>query len=331
MRTIGIFILALFCIVPTTLASKGLPPGDLPLKINTALFVADVDGIDTSSQSFDIRLFYRLSWLDSREAHPGPEPITKDLDEVWHPQFQIVSQQKIFFHNKDSVTITPEGQVSFLVASWGSYSQAMRLNRFPFDIQDFNFHLVAPGYNSDEIEMIDIEEFSGIASSLSLADWRILDWFAETKAYRPYQNDTINVAGINYGFVAERLSSYYILKMILPLALIVAMSWAVFWMDPLNVASNVGIAITSMLTLIAYRFSADTILPRLPYLTSLDYFILASTILVFASLLQCIATSALAKEGKLELAHRLDIISRITFPALFGIVALETLVFRFFV
>ncbi|GAM61660.1 hypothetical protein JCM19232_5961 [Vibrio ishigakensis] len=266
--------------------------------------------------------------MDSREAHPGPDPITKDLNDVWHPQFQIVNQQKIFFHNKDRVTISPEGQVSLLIASWGSYSQAMRLYRFPFDVQDFNFHIVAPGYNPDEIIMVDRENLSGIAKSLSLADWKIIDWFAETRSYQPYENNNINVSGINYGFIAERLTSYYVLKMILPLTLIVAMSWAVFWMDPLNVSSNVGIAITSMLTLIAYRFSADTILPRLPYLTSLDYFILASTILVFMSLLQCIATSALAKDGKMHLAHRLDIICRIAFPALFLLLALETLVFR---
>jgi cadmium resistance protein CadD (predicted permease) len=110
--------------------------------------------------------------------------------------------------------------------------------------------------------------------------------------------------------------------------LIVAMSWAVFWMDPLNVASNVGISITSMLTLIAYRFSADAILPRLPYLTSLDYFILTSTILVFLSLLQCIATSALAKSGESKKAHSLDVTARVLFPVLFVLLTLETLIFR---
>lgn len=326
MRLLSLAVLLFFSL--PSYAIKGLPPGPLPLTIEAALFVADVDGIDTSSQSFDIRLFYSLRWVDKREAHPGPDPISKNIDEIWHPQFQIVNQQKVFFNSRDQVTITPEGQVSLLVASWGAYSQAMRLNKFPFDIQDFNFHLVAPGYKPEEVIMVDRPELSGIAKNLSLADWKILEWFGETKAYQPYQNDNIRVSGINYGFIAERLTSYYVLKMILPLTLIVAMSWAVFWMDPLNVSSNVGIAITSMLTLIAYRFSADTILPRLPYLTSLDYFILASTILVFLSLLQCIATSALAKDGKMHLAHRLDIICRITFPVLFLLVALETLIFR---
>jgi hypothetical protein len=39
-----------------------------------------------------------------------------------------------------------------------------------------------------------------------------------------------------------------------------------------------------MLTLIAYRFAVDSQLPRLPYMTRLDLFTLASTLLVFFSL-----------------------------------------------
>jgi hypothetical protein len=49
----------------------------------------------------------------------------------------------------------------------------------------------------------------------------------------------------------------------------------------INASSQVSIAMTSMLTLIAYRFAIDSQLPRLPYMTRLDVFILASTLLVF--------------------------------------------------
>jgi hypothetical protein len=309
-------------------ASKALPPGPLPLIIEAGLFIADVDGIDTSAQSYDLRLYYELSWIDKRLAHSGKSDITKPLSEIWNPNFQIVSQQHIFFHSDDEATISPDGRVTFQVVSWGSYSQALKLSRFPFDTQNFKLHIIATNYSPEEIRFVDRANLSGIANELSLADWEIVEWFADPIAYQPYGDERINVAGIVYGFKAKRLTSYYVLKMILPLMLIVAMSWAVFWMDPLNVASNVGISITSMLTLIAYRFSADAILPRLPYLTSLDYFILTSTILVFLSLLQCIATSALAKSGESKKAHSLDVTARVLFPVLFVLLTLETLIFR---
>src|SRR4051812_36284102 len=66
------------------------------------------------------------------------------------------------------------------------------------------------------------------------------------------------------------------LKSFLPLVLIVMMSWAVFWIDPNTSNSQISIAVTSMLTLIAYRFAVDGQLPRLPYMTRLDTFFLAS-------------------------------------------------------
>ena len=47
---------------------------------------------------------------------------------------------------------------------------------------------------------------------------------------------------------------------------------------------------TSMLTLIAYRFAIDSQLPPLPYMTRLDVFILTSTLLVFFSLIEVVVT-----------------------------------------
>jgi hypothetical protein len=57
---------------------------------------------------------------------------------------------------------------------------------------------------------------------------------------------------------------------ILPLVLIVIMSWCSFWIDPVNANSQISIAVTSMLTLIAYRYAVDTQVPRLPYMTRVD-------------------------------------------------------------
>ena len=68
-------------------------------------------------------------------------------------------------------------------------------------------------------------------------------------------------SGYAVEFTASRNVQHYILKVILPLVLIVMMSWAVFWIDPVTSNSQISIAVTSMLTLIAYRFAVDSQLP----------------------------------------------------------------------
>ena len=81
-------------------------------------------------------------------------------------------------------------------------------------------------------------------------------------------------------------------------------------------------AITTMLTLIAYRFSIGELVPKVSYLTRLDYFILGSTLMVFLTLLLVIITSNLAKSGQPELALRIDRWSRIIFPSMLTMVTL---------
>ncbi len=83
-----------------------------------------------------------------------------------------------------------------------------------------------------------------------------------------------------------------------------------------------------MLTLIAYRFAVGTDLPKVEYMTRLDLFILGSSILVFASLIQVVVTSSLAKSDRLFEARKIDVWCRGLFPVVFVLIALETLLLR---
>jgi gamma-aminobutyric acid receptor subunit beta len=323
-------VLQSFCLSLLAFTDISLPPGERPVKLDTIFYVADLNSINTSGQSFDARFFYIVSWHDKRLAHKEEKPVIMKLTEVWHPNIQIINQRKVYKTLHDLVKVMPDGKVIYTQAGWGTFSQSLKLKNFPFDKQKISFNLVAAsGYPPTKVQFVtNKENLSGISDELSIADWKISDWKEEVKPFM-LKNFTKR-PGMILSFTATRLTAYYVAKMILPLVMIVMMSWAVFWMDPLNVAGNVGVSITSMLTLIAYRFSADTILPRLSYLTSLDYFILASTILVFLSLGQNLTTSALAKRDKMKQSRRLDVVCRFAFPSVFIIITVETMWLRWF-
>src|SRR5204862_898335 len=120
-----------------------------------------------------------------------------------------------------------------------------------------------------------------------------------------------------FEFTAARNVSHYILKVMFPLVLIVIMSWAVFWMDPIHSNAQINIAITSMLTLIAYRFATDNQLPRLPYMTRLDAFILMGPALIFFSLIAVITTTILETNHHATLAKTIDCFCRVIFSLIF--------------
>ena len=73
-----------------------------------------------------------------------------------------------------------------------------------------------------------------------------------------------------------------------------------------------------MLTLIAYRFSVDGSLPKVSYLTSLDMFIMLSTIIVFLALIQVLLKAHISKkDDRYIIAKRMDLVCRGLFPLLF--------------
>ena len=95
------------------------------------------------------------------------------------------------------------------------------------------------------------------------------------------------------------------------------MFWAVFFIDPTQVAPQLGVAATSILTLIAFFVTFGHNLPRISYLTQMDHFVYASLALVFLAFVEALTTCYLAVRGSPQASRRLDRIPRLLFPACF--------------
>jgi hypothetical protein len=298
-------------------AETGRPnPEQGPTPVELSIFLLDLDGIDSASQSFQANVYFEATWKDPRlaEASRGGD-LTRRLDEIWHPRLQILNQQRIWSSMPDVAEIAPDGTVTQRARVWGNFSQPLDLREFPFDSQRIEIPVVAAGYTSDEVTLSPGRQ-SGIGETFSIADWTIADWQMTTEVVIPGVEGAQD-AGVAMVLEAERFRGYYWLKVIAPLILIVAMSWAVNWIDPKDAGTKISITITAMLTLIAYRFAIGAALPQISYLTRMDFFILFSTILIYASLITVVTTAAFSNMGKPEIAKRIDQVSRWGFPLFF--------------
>jgi len=117
--------------------------------------------------------------------------------------------------------------------------------------------------------------------------------------------------------VAERHVAYYLWQVVLPLVVVVIMSWAAFWTGREHIGVRLAVASSSVLTLIAQRFVLASLLPRLPYMTRLDYFTVGSTLLVLLALIAVIATGFLFAHRHEGQARIIDHWARGAFPAVF--------------
>jgi hypothetical protein len=328
-------ILAVVFVAMSTLQARGAEtPSPIerpaaesgPTEVSVGIWVVDISKIDSAEQSFTADIAMVLHWKDARLAHTGTGLAHYALDQIWSPGVGVSNETSSVVRKlPEAAEVEPDGTVVYRQRYAGSFTQPLRLQSFPFDRQTFRVQLVAVRYQTNEVRFVPdqrwvhegLQRAGGISPSITLPDWTIEKW--ELKPLEYALAPTLQYSGYAFEFTASRNVEHYILKVLLPLGLIVMMSWSVFWIDPVNASSQVSIAMTSMLTLIAYRFAIDSQLPVLPYMTRLDAFILTSTLLVFFSLIEVLATIILDNTQKKKRAERIDFYCRFIFPAIFGI------------
>jgi hypothetical protein len=295
-----------------------------PTEVRFYVFVVDIDEIDGAAQNFTANVYLRLRWQDRRLAKPGALPRQMPLVDVWNPRVVLANQQGLVTKSlPDVVQVDADGTVTYYQRYTGRLSQPLLLSDFPMDAHTFTVQFAAAGYAADELAFVPDTITRGelriqggaIAERLSVPDWKVLRHLTDNSAYSPVAG--ANTAGFNFRFEARRYVAYYLWQVVLPLAMVVVMSWAAFWVDTKNVGVRVGVATSSILTLIAYRFVLASLLPRLPYMTRMDYFTVGSTLLVLLALIIVLWTSVMEKRNRATGAERIDHWARAGFPAVF--------------
>ncbi len=160
-----------------------------------------------------------------------------------------------------------------------TFSNKYNLKAFPFDKQVLNIQVIDLSRSLDWFNMETtnwtqwlLEDY---ANKGEIIEWHIDD------AYSKYFNvkDPVYLSqsiGAEINVEIQRNFQYYIFKVISPIILILLVCWSVFWIHPKELESKLTITIICLLSLIAYNFVIDEDLPKLSYLTIIDYIILLS-------------------------------------------------------
>jgi len=295
------------------------PPGS-PTEVQIGVLIVDLVEINDVDRTISIDLALRMRWTDPRLAAWNGCKLS--VDDIWFPELVLDSSGKVFERWPLRVRIGEGGQVIYLQRVSGTLSSYHKLTDFPFDSQKISMSIFPLEWSRQEVVFRPDETFSGIASPINISDWQIhgVDaWVADEQFDIFEQVRSVYILDI----LAQRHQGYYILKTMLPIALIVVMSWSVFWIDPEQFGTQIGLSATSVLTMIAFIFATTNMLPRLGYFTVLDRYIATATVFVFVALLQSLATGFLVSRGRAALARRVDAVSRVAFPAAFALLCAQ--------
>jgi hypothetical protein len=202
-------------------------------------------------------------------------------------------------------------------------TSTFHLKSFPFDRQKLEV-LVHPF--TDQQQYIDFVPSSlpvwtaaEFSSYSSLESWQFRSLTYELRR-APSQYGEQAVAEAKFEIAVDRRYGFYLWKVFLPLLLMVVVSWSVFWFDPPEVSSQVTIAVTTILTIIAFALAISLTLPRVPYLTFADAFFLTCYIFAFVAMLELTAVHIAYRNDRRQAAAAIRHTARWLAPAAFVLI-----------
>jgi hypothetical protein len=195
---------------------------------------------------------------------------------------------------------------------------AYNLRTFPFDKQLLPLEISDDQFTSRDAVYADSPQPLGFGDGVLqvVSGWqaeggpyfaheaRAFQWESGAPAY-DYATFTIPV---------HRHSTFHVTKFFLPLFVIVAIAFSVFWIDADDLSSQATIGVTCVLAAIAFQLAEASNLPEVAYLTLADRVYVVCYLAIGLAMMETIYSTSLARRGKKDLAVRLDRRCRTAFP-----------------
>ena len=187
------------------------------------------------------------------------------------------------------------------------------LKSFPFDKQVLSFKIVDNLWGIDK-RIIEPRGYTDIVLKDFLEKDDIPGWKKVSASIENFEQKKVSFqgalwSGLEIKLELERKHGYYIFKVIFPIILILMVCWSVVWVDPKELEARLTITIVCLLSLIAYNFVIDSELPKLEYLTVLDWIVLISYIYATVPNFLSIISFRLQKTN-LKMSDKLEQISK---------------------
>ncbi len=296
---------------------KSIPTTTSPIKVSIGLHISNLADINQTSETFDSAGYLMYSWRDNRLAYTpqqGETSRASNLAEIWHPVIEMVNFKSST--NSDTlVEILPDGTVQAQERFARTLSSGLALQKFPFDRQSLQVVLESLKYDDRTVELVvDSSKISvGKDSFVSLSEWQIGKISGSNgKSFFPPEQQ--NYSRITIGINVKRNYGFYLLKVMVPLLLITIASWSVFWIDPREFSTQIGIAFTNLLTVVALLLVINDTLPRVSYLTMMDGFTMICFLTILAAILVLIIAHKSTTKDNHDRANQVQNLARSIVP-----------------
>ena len=282
-------ILALLQDSSSLMGPPPLGPNGEPVLVYQKIGLVSMQSIDTVEQTAWMRFFLDLYWVDP--AFIGKTQVPKG---TWHPAGSFVSNQhgqmeQLMPAEKPILFDSKIGMLMWPVEIYGCVKNPLNLRTFPFDVDALELRItqaetctrdefVFRPWPTREQESQSVRFFFDVWAETS--EWNFLGF---TRCmYETLGGNSVEYSSLEVHFVIVRRWGYYIWKIVFPIFLCSLFSFSalLFEVDDLEARNNTSV--TMFLASSALQYVVASTLPKTPYLTAMDKFLVVNLMLQFA-------------------------------------------------
>ncbi len=233
----------------------------------------------------------------------------------WRPQLVFRNEVEPAKLRDVESYVEPDGTEVLWQDFSATLSTDLDLRRFPFDVETLPMVVEPTGAGAQGTVLSFDRALSSVPHDryAGLAQWNPVSLTA-----RPYVDTAAqrDAHGLAFDFLVQRNSSSYVWKFIIPLILLVIVSWVSFWLshEEFTTKDQLGTAVSTLLIIVAFNFVSSSLMPHTNYMTYIDALIFSSFVFVVVSIAFIIASHTL--EVRLKSTQRALMVRRLAGVAL---------------
>lgn len=274
---IAAILLLIVCLPARRLAAQA------PQPVRTGIYLMNLYDLNMDEHSFYADFYIWFKWKG--DIDPTGIEFVNSI-EKWSMHFKPAGEVS------DSITADSFNYRIYRVE--GRFFHSFRLNRFPLDRHELDIQIESPEHDADELVYVPDTNSADIRRTLHLVGWQT-EGSTLRSTLHDYGTDFGNPAenarrysNLTYTVTLDRPYSYFILKMLLPLLIVMIVSIGALLLHPSYIDTRSSLPIGGLLTAVFLQQSYSSALPDTGYMVLMDKIYLLAYALISLVLLQVI-------------------------------------------